>query len=266
MKKAWLFAKRNILEMFRDPILYIFCAGFPVGMLILFNVISSFSVEMPLVFSLDSLIPGVMMFSYSLLMLMAGLLISKDRSTSFVKRLFTSPLKSIDFIVGYFVPFFFVGLCQNIVTILTGFIISLLTKTDYINFVNCLLLVLEMLPIMIINIMFGMLFGTILNDKSAPGICSIFISACGVLGGAWMPIDTMGDFENVVSFMPFYPSVYLGRVITGASRSIPNELGELISYSFNPVGWLYVLNISVYLIVSIILAIVVFEKRMCSAQ
>lgn len=36
MKRCFAFVKRNSLEMLRDPLIYIFCLGFPVIMLLLF--------------------------------------------------------------------------------------------------------------------------------------------------------------------------------------------------------------------------------------
>ena len=80
--------------MVRDPLLYIFCIGFPVMMTVMFNVILAYvpSGETP-VFYEKSLIPGIIMFGYSLLMLMSSLLVSKDRQSAFLKRLFSSKKK-----------------------------------------------------------------------------------------------------------------------------------------------------------------------------
>ena len=85
MKKALLFTKRNLKEMVRDPLIYIFCAGFPIAMVLLFQIISHYSQDSKMVmFEVKSLIPGIMVFSYSVLMLMSSLLISKDKSTAFL--------------------------------------------------------------------------------------------------------------------------------------------------------------------------------------
>ena len=43
MRRTIAFVKRNSLEMLRDPLIYVFCLGFPVIMLILFQVINSFT-------------------------------------------------------------------------------------------------------------------------------------------------------------------------------------------------------------------------------
>lgn len=267
MKKIMLFTKRNLTEMVRDPLVYIFCIGFPILMTLMFNIIANYIPEgTTQVFYEKSLIPGIIMFSFSFLMLNSALLISKDRQSAFLKRLFTSPLKPYQFIFGYFIPFAIIGITQIVVGILLGYIFGTISGRGFIPFANSLLLFLEMIPMMIINIALGMTFGTILNDKSAPGICSVFISASGVIGGAWMPLDTMGGFEKTCGFLPFYESVYIGRCITGATHT-PTDMESalnLVKYQFSDRGWLYLGLLLAYMIISIVAALLIFSKKMKS--
>ena len=264
MRTTMLFIKRNLKEMLRDPLLYCFCAGFPIIMTVMFQIIMKYAGNETKIFEVKSLIPGIMMFSYSLLMLMSALLISKDKSSAFLKRLYTSPMKSHDYIIGYFIPYLIVGLAQSIICIILGYIFGGISNTGFINFTESLLLILEMIPIMSINILLGMTLGMLLNDKSAPAISSIFISCSGVLGGAWMPIDTMGDFETFATFLPFYPSVGLGRVITGATHTYPDEFGNSVVYSFNENGIIFLVVLGIYLILSIVITLILFNKRLKS--
>lgn len=264
MRKTFIFAKRNLKEMLREPLLYIFCIGFPVFMILMFQIINKYTDGNTPVFELKSLIPGVMMFSYSLLMLMTALLISKDKTQSFLKRLYTSPMKGYDYIIGYFIPYFIIGFFQSLVCIILGYIFSIFNQEFFIPFGNALLLIVTMMPIMMINIFIGMSLGILLNDKSAPAITSIFISCSGVIGGAWMPLDTMGDFEVAARFLPFHPSVYLGRIVSGAYHTLPDELGNKVTYSFSDNGWLFLLVIAIYLIISLGFALFLFNRRLKS--
>lgn len=265
MKKTLLFAKRNLTEMVRDSLLYIFCVGFPIVMVLMFNVILANTPEgkVPMFYE-NSLIPGIIMFSYSLLMLMSSLLISKDRQTAFLKRLFTSPLRPYQFILGYLIPFAIVGLGQTIIGIITGYISGAISGRGFVNFTSACLLFLSEIPMMIFSISIGMLFGTILNDKSAPAISSIFISASGVLGGAWMPLDTMGSFEKVCGYLPFYETVYLGRCVTGATHTPIDEANAInpILYSFTDRGALYLILMISYMILSTVLSLTIFTNKM----
>jgi len=243
--------------MLRDPVIYIFCMGFPVLMILLFEVINAASSVSLESFKPASLIPGIMMFSYTFVMLQMALIISKDRSTALLKRLYSSPLKPINYVLGYAIPGFLIGIVQSIICIVCGVIISSIKGACFISFPSALLLILAELPILIFSIFLGILIGSVLNDKSAPGVVSIFISASGILGGAWMPLDTMKGFETFCKFLPFYPSVYLGRIITKANHS---DLQSV--YSFSDGGLFFLGIIFIYLVVSIIFACTSFKKQM----
>lgn len=262
MKKYTTFAKRNIKEIARDPVAYIFCLAFPVVMLALFSIINRFSGAATATFDFPSLIPGITTFSLSFIMLCECLLVSKDKTTSLLKRLYVSPMKKCDFVIGYALPSFVCGVIQIIICIFSGYILSLICSAPYISFANCLLLLLESLPMLLINVFAGIIVGCLLNDKSAPAIISVFISASGILGGAWMPLDIMGNFETFCLFLPFYPSVYLGRIITGASHT-PTETSLIPSkYIFDNSGIISVVILAFYLVVTAILSIIIFGKTM----
>jgi ABC-2 type transport system permease protein len=258
MKKVLNFFNRNIKEVLRDPIIYIFCLGFPVVMFILFFVINKFSNGNTPIFELYSLLPAIMVFSYSFVMLTLALFLSKDKQTFFLKRLYSSPMKSYHFILGYFFVGLFVGLLQSIVCVITGFIFSLIQQVEFVSLVNILYLIITQLPILITNIFLGILFGTIFSDKTAPGICSVLISVSGILGGCWMPIETMGGFETFCRFLPFYPTVYIGRIFTDSQ----NVFGEL--YTFDNIAKLGLIPIILFFVASIVLTVIAFKKSMVS--
>ena len=50
MKKALLFTKRNLIEMIRDPMVYIFCVGFPLVMMLLFSIINHYLSQSQIIF------------------------------------------------------------------------------------------------------------------------------------------------------------------------------------------------------------------------
>ncbi|MBE7082775.1 MAG: ABC transporter permease [Clostridiales bacterium] len=258
MSRLLNFSNRNFKEVLRDPIIYIFCVGFPVVMMAIFQVISNFTGGNTPMFELLSLIPAIIMFSFTFVMLLMALLVSKDRQTFFLKRLYSSPMKSRDFVLGYASVGFIVGICQCIVCILTGLVISLITKVPFMSFAGCLLLILSQLPMLIICVFLGIWIGTILSDKSAPGVSSAFISLATMLGGCWMPLDTMGGFETFCRFLPFYPSIYLGRIATGATKT----LGD--AYTFDLTAQLGLIPIFLVMFLSLILSFVSFKKNMVS--
>ena len=96
------FAKRNLKELFRDPLTLFFGLGFPLVLLVLMNVIQR---NVPVhIFELSTLAPGIALFGLTFLALFSGLLLARDRTTAFLARLAASPMTASDFLLGYLLP------------------------------------------------------------------------------------------------------------------------------------------------------------------
>ena len=109
--------KRNIKEIFRDPISLVFIIGLPLIMEILFYFIFG---SLTSQFEMRYLAPGIVVFSQSFLSLFLGLLISIDRGTSFTTRLFVSKAKSYEFILSYICSLIPFVLIQSILFFIIG--------------------------------------------------------------------------------------------------------------------------------------------------
>ena len=117
--RMFLFAKRNIKEILRDPINLFFSLGFPLILLVLLSIIDS---AIPpearnTMFQIKNLAPGLAMFGSVFMALFAGMLLSKDRTSSFLMRLFTSPMTATDFILGYTLPMIVMTVVQAAITL-----------------------------------------------------------------------------------------------------------------------------------------------------
>ena len=97
--KMLTFAGRNTKEILRDPINLFFGLGFPLVLILLLTAIQA-NVPVPL-FEIAHLAPGVTVFGLSFLTLFSAALIAKDRGSSLLRRLYTTPLTAADFILGY---------------------------------------------------------------------------------------------------------------------------------------------------------------------
>ncbi|MDE6024018.1 MAG: ABC transporter permease [Lachnospiraceae bacterium] len=221
------FSKRTTKEILRDPLSYIFCLGFPIIMLIIMTAVDrSIPKEAQMkIFKIQSLAPGMAIFGLTFVMLFTCIQLSKDRTTAFLTRLYASPMKSVDFIVGYTLPSVVLALLQITITYVCSFIVAAITGGD-LKFVNVLLSVTCLLPSVLLYIGFGLLFGALLNDKAAPGICSIIITLSCMIGGIWMDVDLMGGgIKSFSHSLPFYHGVKAVRMaVSGdmgdASRSL----------------------------------------------
>ena len=89
------YAKRCAKEILRDPVNLGFGLGFP---LILLLLLSAIQANVPVnLFEINNLTPGITVFGLAFVTLFSATLISKDRETAFLQRLYTSPLKGFDF-------------------------------------------------------------------------------------------------------------------------------------------------------------------------
>lgn len=219
MKRILTFAKRCFLENIRDPLSYIFVLGFPLLMLAVMSIINgSIPSEAGLhIFDIVNLAPAICVFGLSFVMLFTALLLSKDRSEAFLIRLYISPMTSVDFMLGYTLPALVISLLQSVITTAVSAAMAAFSGEMF-GIVGIISMLAVFFPAALLFIGFGLLFGSLLNDKSAPPLSSIIISAASLLGGMWMDVDTMGGgFADVCHALPFYHAVTAGRMALSGS-------------------------------------------------
>lgn len=212
--KSKVFAVRTWKEIMRDPLSYIFCLGFPIVMLIIMSIVDSSipSEAGPQVFHLPNLAPGIAYFGLTFVMLFVCIQVSKDRATALLLRLYASPMKPIDYIFGYTMPMVVLAVLQTVICFCASLVIGVCIG-ESLSVGDMLLSVLALLPSMVLFVGFGILFGTLVGEKAAPGICSILISVAGMIGGIWMDIDGIGGvIAKVAEVLPFYHGVTLARL------------------------------------------------------
>lgn len=211
--KSLIFAFRNWKELIRDPLSWIFCLGFPLVMLLLLTLVNNSipkNAGMDL-FSVQKLAPGIMIFGYTFIMLFACMLISGDRKEAFLLRIFTSPMKSSDYILGYLLPLVLLAVGQAVITAITSFLIGAVSGTSLHPLYFGAAVVFS-LPAIFLFLGCGLLFGTLLSKNAAPGICSIVITFSGMFGGIWMDVASIGGtLEKICRILPFYHAVQSAR-------------------------------------------------------
>lgn len=244
MKRTLFFAERNAKEILREPISLLFGVGFPVLLLLLLSFINrSIPAEAHMtLFEISTLTPGVAVFGLSFLALFSAMLISKDRCTSFVLRLFISPLKGSNFILGYTLPLLPMAFAQLLVCFLAAWLLGL-------NFTwNIFLCILVSVPIVIVNIAIGLLCGSVLSDKAVGGICgALLTNGCAWLSGTWFSLDLVGGaFKAVAYVLPFANAVDAGRA------ALAGDFGAIFPKLWIVMAWAIGL---------MILAVVVFARK-----
>ena len=220
------FAKRNAKEILRDPLNLSFGLGFPLILIFLLSAIQA-NVPVPL-FEIQHLAPGITVFGLSFMTLFSATLIARDRGTSLLQRLYTTPLTPVDFILGYTLPILPVSVAQSIICYAVAVILGLDVT------VNILFAVLFIIPISVLFIALGLLFGSILNDKQVGGICGALLTNLSAwLSGTWFDLELVGGtFKKIAYGLPFVHAVELERaVLSGNFSDIFPHLWWVLGYA-----------------------------------
>ena len=201
------FANRNAKEILRDPLNLFFGLGFP---LVLILLLSAIQANIPVsLFEIQHLTPGVTVFGLSFMTLFSATIIAKDRGSSLLQRLYTTPLTSTDFILGYTLPILPIGVMQCVIC----YVIAIPLGLDIT--VNILYAVLFIIPVSVFYIALGLLCGSIFNDKQVGGICGALLTNLSAwLSGVWFDLDLVGGvFQKVAYALPFVHAVEMERAV-----------------------------------------------------
>ena len=219
------FAGRNTKEILRDPLTVCFGLGFPLILLLLLSAIQA-NIPIPL-FEIGSLTPGITVFGLSFITLFSATVIAKDRGSSLMQRLYTTPLTASDFILGYTLPLIPMAVLQT--ALCSPVALSLGLQPS----VNVLYAILLNIPVSVLFISLGLLFGSILNEKQVGGICGALLTNLSAwLSGIWFDLSLVGDgFHRVAYALPFVHAVEMERaVLAGQYADILPHLPWVLGY------------------------------------
>lgn len=218
-------AGRNMKEIYRDPLTTALGIGMPALLLFLFTSIGkNAAVE---TFQIDMLTPAVIVFSFSFVIMFSATLLVKDRHSEFLNRLLAAPLRAVDFIIAYILPFIPFAVMQILVCMIIGLTLGLKLTG------SILLSLLIMIPVALTCIGIGMILGSLFTENQVAGVGSIMVIIISLFSGAWMDLKMVGGvFERVGYALPFAHAIDASRaIITGASLSdIISELAWVCAY------------------------------------
>lgn len=199
------FANRNFKEIIRDPLNLCFLFGFPITLLLLLTAIQA---NIPVsMFEIEHLAPGIAVFGLAFLTLFSATVIAKDRQSSFMQRLYTTPMTPADFILGYTLPLIPIAMLEVIVCYIFALILGLGFSA------NILLSIVLTLPTAVLYIGIGLLCGSVFTDKQVGGICGALLTNLSAwLSGIWFDLELVGGtFRSIAYSLPFVHAVELSR-------------------------------------------------------
>ena len=220
------FANRNAKEILRDPLTLCFGLGFPLILLLLLSAIQA-NIPVPM-FEIAHLTPGITVFGLSFMTLFSATIISRDRGTSLLQRLYTTPLTPVDFILGYTLPILIFAAAQCLICYAAAILLGLQVT------VNILYATLLILPISLLYIGLGLLCGSVLTDKQVGGICGALLTNLSAwLSGIWFDLDLVGGVFRQISYaLPFVHAVELERAaLAGHYADILPHLAWVLGYA-----------------------------------
>lgn len=235
------FAKRSFKEIVRDPLNLSFLFGFPIVLLLLLSAIQA---NIPVsMFEIEHLSPGVAVFGLAFLTLFSATLIAKDRQSSFMHRLYTTPMTPVDFILGYTLPLIPIALIEGLAAYIFAVILGLKISA------NILLSIIFMIPIALLYIGIGLLCGSVFNDKQVGGICGALLTNLSAwLSGIWFDLELVGGaFKKVAYALPFVHCVDMQRAV------IKDDLEGIFPHLFIVLG---------YAVGFIVIAVLLFLRQM----
>ena len=208
------FAKRCAKEILRDPLNLVFGLGFPLVLLLLLSALQA-NIPVPL-FEIDRLTPGITVFGLSFITLFSATLVSKDRESALLQRLYTTPLTGPDFIFGYLLSLLPIALGQVVLCYLFAIPLGLTVSG------NILYAVLGILPMAIFNITLGLLCGSLLNVKQVGGICGALLTNLSAwLSGVWFDLKLVGGFfEIIANALPFVHAAEMEKALFSGSFEV----------------------------------------------
>ena len=234
------FAKRNFKEIARDPLSLIFAVILPLFLLFIFQ---QFDIPNKS-YELENFTPGIVIFGFSFITLFTAMLISKDRTTSLLIRLGISPMKPMEYILGYMLSIIPIILIQNILF----FILAVILGLDF--SVNIIWAILVSIIIAILFIAIGIIIGSISTEKSSSGISSIVVQLVCFTSGMYFPKEMLGKvFGKVCEYLPFESCLAILKGVMSTTETI--ETRNIVVFG-------------VYTIVVMVLSVIVFKKKMTS--
>ena len=235
------FAKRNFKELTRDPLSLVFEIVLPIFLLFIFQ---QFNIPEES-YKLENFTPGIIIFGFSFITLFTSTLISKDRNTSLLIRLGTSPMKSSDYILGYILSIIPIIIVQDILFFLVAIILGLKFS------IGVIYAILISIIVSILFISLGILIGSLVSEKATGGLGSVIVQLVCFTSGMYFSKDLVGRvFAKICELLPF--------------ESYLNIIKGFLNNNFSLISTRNIIVFLIYTVVILVLSIIVFKKNMVS--
>ncbi len=159
--------------------------------------------------------PGIVVFGLMILISTAAEVIAGDRERGFLARMFTTPVRPSDFILGYSLPFIPVLIISTLIYLGVGMALGLTVVGN----LGHAFLIFFLIGLCAIGI--GMIVGSLVKSESQAGVSWIFIVPIAMISGTMFTVEYMPSaLRSVAGALPFIHAVDASRaIINGSSFS-----------------------------------------------
>ncbi len=175
--------------------------------------------------------PGIVVFGLMILISTAAEIIAGDREKGFLSRMFTTPAKPWDFILGYSLPFIPVLIVSTFIYLGVGMALGLTVVGN----LGYAFLVFFLIGLCAIGI--GMIVGSLVKSESQAGVSWIFIVPIAMISGTMFTVEYMPSaLRSVAGALPFIHAVDASRAVLNGS-----PFSAIIIDLYWLIGWAAVL-------------------------
>ena len=233
-------AKRNVKELIRDPLSLGIAVALPLLLLLTLQALGGDDAPF---LTPTMLTPGIVLFGFVMVMFSSAMILSRDRETSLLARLLTTPLRSGDFVTGYSLPYLLVAVVQATVLLAVGVILGLDSKGSVV------LVALVFALMAAFYVALGMILGAVLSVAQTSGAYAVVLLLT-IFGGAWFDLEAIGGaFLTIGDVLPFKHALDATRAVMADGAGVGDIATDLY--------W-----IGAYTIGAALLAVVMFQRRM----
>ena len=175
--------------------------------------------------------PGIVVFGLMILISTAAEIIAGDREKGFLARMFTTPARPWDFILGYSLPFIPVLIISTFIYLGVGMALGLTVVGN----LGHAFLIFFLIGLCAIGI--GMIVGSLVKSESQAGVAWIFIVPIAMISGTMFTVEFMPSaLRSVAGALPFIHAVDASRAILNGS-----PFSAIILDIYWLVGWAAIL-------------------------
>jgi len=175
--------------------------------------------------------PGIVVFGLMILISTAAGIIAGDREKGFLARMFTTPARPWDFILGYSLPFIPVLIISTFIYLGVGMALGLTVVGN----LGHAFLIFFLIGLCAIGI--GMIVGSLVKSESQAGVSWIFIVPIAMISGTMFTVERMPSaIRSVAGALPFIHAVDASRAVLNGS-----SFSAIVLDLYWLIGWAVVL-------------------------